>query len=184
MSPKAKPTTPRWAILNEQTFALNEAENEIINRHNQVWADHCEDSKGGDLADLNSEWVSIVNDSEHGFDEALQKLKTFGSEENYTRYRRAELTGKSRKFHREHCHLFTETHAIAKRARERFQDLLKVYREANTATRKVLGLGPAANDDATSLLERLIAECSKVENYTPSSFEIIGNHVALVQIDE
>jgi hypothetical protein len=184
MSPKAKPESgPKWAIINEN-FPLSPAENEVVNRHNEVWRDHCANGKPTDAMAVELEWRSIINGSSDGDAEALAKLKAFGSLENFTRFRRAEQTGRRRLFDRENCGTFVETHPIASRLRGIFEKLLKTYREGGEDERRLLGLNPVLNDDATSLMERTIAGLFAVESHTPAAFEVLGNHITLVEIEE
>ncbi len=186
MSPANKSKTqsaPQWCVINPN-FALTDAENQIINKHNEVWRDHCAGGKPVDGHALELEWRSIINGSSDGDVEALAKLKTFGSLENFTRYRRAEQTGRRVKFDRENCGTFVEVHPIAKRLREIFEKLLKEYREGGEHGRRLLGLNPVLNDDATSLMERTIAGLFAVESHTPGTFEVMGNHVQLIEIEE
>lgn len=184
MSPKAKPESdPKWAIVNDN-FALTPAENEVVNRHNQIWRDHCENGKPIDHGSLELEFRSFEMGAADGDLEALKMLQTFGTLEAFTRYRRAEQAGRRVKFDREHCGLFTEVHPIAKRLRGIFEKLLKTYREGGEDERRLLGLNPVLHDDATALMERTIAGLFAVESYTPSAFEVLGNHVTLVEIEE
>ena len=184
MSPKAKPESgPKWAIINPN-FSLTAEENAIVNRHDAIWREHCAGGKPVDGHSLELEWRSIINGSSDGDVEALAKLKTFGSLESFTRYRRAEQTGRRVKFDRENCGTFVAVHPIAKRLREIFEKLLKEYREGGEHERRLLGLNPVLNDDATSLMERTIAGLFAVESHTPAAFEVMGNHVQLIEIEE
>ena len=184
MSPKAKPESgPKWAIINDN-FPLSPAENQVVNRHNEVWRDHCGGGKPVDGHALELEWRSIINGSSDGDVEALKQLQTFGSLENFTRYRRAEQTGRRVKFDRENSGTFVEVHPIASRLRGIFEKLLKQYREGGEDERRLLGLPPVINDDATALMERTIAGLFAVESHTPGTFEVMGNHVQLIEIEE
>jgi hypothetical protein len=184
MSPKAKPESgPRWAILNPN-FALTESENQIINKHDAIWREHCEGGKPTDAPSLELEFRSFENGAADGDLEALKMLQTFGTLESFVRYRRAEQTGRRVKFDRDHCGLFTETHPIASRLRGIFEKLLREYRAGGESERQLLGLSPIVNDDCTSLLERQIAGLFAVESHTPSAFEVLANHISLTQIEE
>jgi hypothetical protein len=186
MSPanKAKSqSAPQWCVHNPN-FPLSPAENEVVNRHNEVWRDHCAGGKPVDGHALELEWRSIINSSSDGDVEALAKLKTFGSLESFTRFRRAEQSGRRRLFDRENCGTFVEVHPIASRLRGIFEKLLKQYREGGEDERRLLGLPPVINDDATALMERTIAGLFAVESHTPAAFEVLGNHISLVEIEE
>jgi hypothetical protein len=186
MSPANKTksqSAPAWCVINPN-FSLTAEENAIVNRHDAIWRKHCEGGKPTDAMSVELEWKSILMGAEDGDDEALQKLKTFGSLESYVRFRRAEALGIRRKFDRDNAHLFLETHGIAKRLREIFEKLLHQYRIGGEDERRLLGLSPVLNDDATSLMERTIAGLFAVESHTPSVFEVMGNHVELTQIEE
>ena len=184
MSPKNKSqSAPAWCVINEN-FPLTDAENQIINRHDAVWRDHCDGGKPTDHGSLELEFRSFENGAADGDLEALKMLQTFGSLEAFVRFRRAEQSGRRMRFDREHCALFTETHAIAKRLREIFEKLLKQYREGGEDERRLLGLNPVLHDDATSLMERTIAGLFAVESHTPAAFEVLANHLALTQIEE
>jgi hypothetical protein len=185
MSPKNKATesAPRYCLINEN-FALTDAENTIINRHDAIWREHCAGGKPVDGHALELEWRSIINGSSDGDVEALAKLKTFGSLESFTRFRRAEQSGRRRLFDRENCGTFVEVHPIASRLRGIFEKLLKQYREGGEYERRLLGLPPVINDDATALMERTIAGLFAVESHTPGTFETLGNHITLVEIEE
>lgn len=184
MSPKNKnQSAPAWCVINPN-FALTPTENEVLNRHNEIWRNHCEGGKPTDHGSLELEFRSFEMGAADGDSEALKALQTFGTLEAFTRYRRAEQAGRRVKFDREHCGLFTETHAIAKRLREIFEKLLKQYREGGEDERRLLGLPPVINDDATALMERTIAGLFGVESHTPSAFEVLANHVQLIEIEE
>ena len=185
MSPKNKATesAPRYCLINDN-FSLTAEENTIINRHNAIWRDHCEGGKPTDAMAVELEWRGVINGSSDGDVEALAKLKTFGSLENFTRFRRAEQTGRRRLFDRENCGTFVETHPIASRLRGIFEKLLKTYREGGEDERRLLGLQPVIHDDATALMERTIAGLFAVESHTPVAFEVLGNHISLVEIEE
>ena len=184
MSPKAKPESgPQWAIINDN-FPLSPAENEVVNKHNAIWRDHCEGGKPTDAPSLEMEYRSFENDAADGDSEALKALQTFGTLEAFTRFRRAEQTGRRVKFDRENAHLFTETHTIAKRLRGIFEKLLAEYRAGGEDERRLLGLQPVIHDDATSLMERQISALFAVESHTPAAFEVMGNHINLVEIEE
>jgi hypothetical protein len=184
MSPKAKSEPgPRWAVINEN-FPLTEAENQIINRHNAIWREHCD---GGKLTDSNSislEFRSLEMDASHGDLQALEQLNRFGTEEALMRFRRAEQAGRRVRFDRENCGLFTEVHPIASRLRGILEKLLRDYRAGGEDERKLLGLQPVIHDDATSLMERTIASLFAVESHTPGTFEVMANHINLVEIEE
>ena len=183
MSPRNKNESgPKWAIINEN-FPLTAEENAIVNKHDAVWKGHCS-GPNIDTMTLELAWKSITMGAEYGDDEALEKLRTFGSLESYVRFRRAEALGIRRKFDRENCGLFVETHAIASRLRGIFEKLLKQYREGGEDERKLLGLPAVVNDDATALMERTINSLFKVESYHPTDFEVLGNHVELVELEE
>lgn len=184
MSSKTKTESgTRWCILNEN-FALSPAENEVVNRHNDVWREHCQGSKATDAPSLEQEFRSLEMDAAHGDEKALETLRTFGTLESFTRFRRAEQTGRRARFDRDHAGLFVETHPIAKRLREGFEKLLKQYREGGEDERRLLGLQPVIHDDATSLMERQIATLFAAESHTPAVFETLANHVALIEIEE
>jgi hypothetical protein len=186
MSPANKSKTEsahQWCVINPN-FPLTESENTIINRHDAIWREHCAGGKPVDGHALELEWRSIINGSSDGDVEALKQLQTFGSLENFTRYRRAEQTGRRVKFDRENCGTFVAVHPIAKRLREIFEKLLKEYREGGEHERRLLGLNPVLNDDATSLMERTIAGLFAVESHTPAAFEVMANHVQLIEIEE
>jgi hypothetical protein len=183
MSKTKTESGPRWAILNEN-FALSPAENEVVNRHNDVWREHCQGSKATDAPGLEQEFRSLEMDASHGDEKALETLRTFGTLESFTRFRRAEQTGRRARFDRDNAGLFVETHAIAKRLREGFEKLLKQYREGGEDERKLLGLSPIIRDDCTALLERQIATLFAAESHTPAVFETLGNHVALIETEE
>ena len=184
MSPKAKPESgPRWAIINDN-FPLSPAENEVVNKHNAIWQAHCEGGKPTDGQSLELEYRSFENDAADGDSEALKMLQTFGTLEAFVRFRRAEQTGRRVRFDRENCALFTEVHPIASRLRGIFEKLLKQYREGGEDERKLLGLPAVMNDDCTALLERQISSLFAVESHTPAAFEVMGNHVQLIEIEE
>ena len=186
MSPanKNKPESgPKWAILNPN-FSLTDAENQIINKHDAVWNEHCAGGKATDAPSLELEFRSFEHGAADGDSEALKALQTFGTLEAFTRYRRAEQTGRRVKFDREHCALFTEVHPIASRLRGIFEKLLREYRAGGEEERKLLGLPAVMNDDCTALLERQIASLFAVESHTPAAFETLANHLALTQIEE
>ena len=184
MSPKAKTESgPKWAIINEN-FALTESENQIINRHNAIWHEHCTTGKPAGGQELALEYASFENDANHGDEKALEMLRTFGSLEAFSRFRRAEQTGRRMRFDRENCGLFVEVHPIASRLRGIFEKLLKQYREGGEDERRLLGLPPVMNDDCTALLERQISSLFAVESHTPAVFEVMGNHINLVEIEE
>jgi hypothetical protein len=184
MSPKAKPESgPKWAIINEN-FPLSPAENEVVNRHNQIWRDHCEGGKPTDHGSLELEFRSFEMGAADGDSEALKMLQTFGTLESFVRYRRAEQTGRRVKFDRENAALFTEVHPIASRLRGIFEKLLKTYREGGEDERRLLGLNPVLHDDATALMERTIAGLFAVESHTPANFEVLANHISLIEIGE
>jgi hypothetical protein len=184
MSKTKTESGPRWAILNPSLFALSEAENATINAHDELWRQHCDGGKHVDPLSIESEFNSIVGKAEDGDLEALKLLKSFGTVEAYARYSRAEQAGRRRRFDRDHCGTFEEVKGIATRAKARFHDLLREYRDSGETTRKLLELSPVTIDDATAKLERLIADCAKVENHTPAVFEVLANHLALTQIEE
>jgi hypothetical protein len=185
MSPKNKATesAPRYCLINEN-FALTDAENTIINRHDAIWREHCAGGKPVDGHSLEMEYRSIQNNAADGDEEALKMLRTFGTMEAFTRYRRAEQTGRRVKFDRENCGLFVEFHPIASRLRGVFEKLLKQYREGGEEERRLLGLQPVIHDDATALMERTIAGLFAVESHTPAAFEVLSNHITLVEIEE
>jgi hypothetical protein len=184
MAPKNKTqSAPTWCILNPN-FSLTAEENTIINRHDAIWQAHCEGGKPTDVQSLELEYRSIQNDAADGDDEALKMLRTFGTMEAFTRYRRAEQTGRRVKFDRDHCALFVEVHPIASRLRGIFEKLLREYRAGGEDERKLLGLPPVINDDATALMERTIAGLFAVESHTPAAFEVMANHVQLIEIEE
>jgi hypothetical protein len=173
----------KWCVINEN-FPLSPAENEVVNRHNDVWREHCLGGKATDAPGLEQEFRSLEMDAAHGDEKALETLRTFGTLEAFTRFRRAEQTGRRARFDRDNAGLFVETHAIAKRLREIFEKLLKQYREGGEDERRLLGLQPVIHDDATSLMERQIAGLFAVESHQPSTFEVMANHVALIEIME
>jgi hypothetical protein len=173
----------RWCVIN-RNFALTEAENEIINRHDAVWKEHCDGGKLTDSNSINQEFRSFEMDAECGDLKALENLNRFGTPEGLMRFRRAEQTGRRARFDRDHAGLFLEVHPIAKRLREIFQKLLKQYREGGEDERRLLGLQPVIHDDATSLMERTIASLFAVESHTPGTFEVMANHINLVEIEE
>ena len=185
MSPKNKATesAPRYCLINEN-FSLTAEENTIINRHDAIWRDHCAGGKPVDGHSLEMEYRSVQNNAADGDEEALKMLRTFGTMEAFTRYRRAEQTGRRVKFDRENCGLFVEFHPIASRLRGVFEKLLKQYREGGEEERRLLGLQPVIHDDATALMERTIAGLFAVESHTPAAFEVLGNHITLVEIEE
>jgi hypothetical protein len=185
MSPKNKATesAPRYCLINEN-FSLTAEENTIINQHDAIWRDHCAGGKPVDGHSLEMEYRSIQNNAADGDEEALKMLRTFGTMEAFTRYRRAEQTGRRVKFDRENCGLFVQVHPIASRLRGIFEKLLKQYREGGEHERRLLGLNPVLNDDATSLMERTIAGLFAVESHTPAAFEVMANHVQLIEIEE
>jgi hypothetical protein len=184
MSPKAKSEPgPRWAVINEN-FPLTEVENQIINRHDAVWKEHCDGGKLTDSNSINQEFRSFEMDAECGDLKALENLNRFGTPEGLMRFRRAEQTGRRARFDRENCGLFVETHAIAKRLREIFEKLLREYRLGGEDERKLLGLPAVINDDCTALLERQITALFAAESHTPGTFETLGNHINLVEIEE
>jgi hypothetical protein len=184
MSPKAKTESgPKWAIINEN-FPLSPAENEVVNRHNEVWRDHCAGGKPVDGHSLEMEYRSIQNNAADGDEEALKMLRTFGTMESFTRYRRAEQTGRRSRFDRENCGTFVEVHPIASRLRNVFEKLLREYRAGGEEERKLLGLPAVMHDDCTALLERQIASLFAVESHTPGTFEVMANHVQLIEIEE
>lgn len=185
MSPKNKATesAPRYCLINEN-FSLTAEENTIINRHNAIWREHCAGGKPVDGHALELEYRSIQNDAADGDEEALKMLRTFGTMESFTRYRRAEQTGRRARFDRENCALFVDTHAIASRLRAIFEKLLREYRAGGEEERKLLGLPAVMHDDCTALLERQIASLFAVESHTPGTFEVMGNHVQLIEIEE
>jgi hypothetical protein len=184
MSPKAKPESgPKWAIINEN-FPLSPAENEVVNKHNDVWREHCENGRPTDHGSLELEFRSFEMGAADGDLEALKMLQTFGTLEAFVRFRRAEQSGRRMRFDREHCALFTETHGIAKRLRHIFEKLLADYRAGGESERQLLGLSPIVNDDATSLMERTIAGLFAVESHTPAAFEVLANHISLIEIGE
>lgn len=182
----SKPKTesgPKWGIINEN-FQLSPAENEIVNRHNDVWREHCQGSKATDAPGLEQEFRSLEMDAAHGDEKALETLRTFGTLESFTRFRRAEQTGRRARFDRDHAGLFVETHAIARRLREGFERLLREYRLGGEDERRLLGLPAVMNDDCTALLERQIAGLFAVESHQPSVFEVMANHINLIEIME
>ncbi len=184
MSPKNKnQSAPTWCVINEN-FPLTDAENQIINKHDAVWNEHCAGGKPTDVQSLELEFRSFEHGAADGDSEALKALQTFGTLEAFTRYRRAEQTGRRVKFDREHCALFTEVHPIASRLRGIFEKLLREYRLGGEDERRLLGLQPVINDDATSLMERTIAGLFAVESHTPSAFETLANHISLIEIEE
>lgn len=174
----------KWCILNPSLFALTEAENAIINAHDELWRQHCDGGKNTDPLSIELEFNSIVGKAEDGDLEALKLLKSFGTVEAYARYSRAEQSGRRRRFDRDHCGTFEEVKSIATRAKARFHDLLREYRDSGEVTRKLLELSPVIADDATGKLERLIMDCAKVESHSPQTFEILANHINLVEIEE
>lgn len=176
-------SAPAWCVINEN-FPLTDAENQIINKHDAVWNEHCAGGKPTDHGSLELEFRSFEHGAADGDLEALKMLQTFGTLESFTRYRRAEQTGRRVKFDREHCALFTEVHPIASRLRGIFEKLLKTYRAGGEEERKLLGLPPVMNDDCTALLERQISSLFAVESHTPAAFEVLGNHISLVEIEE
>ena len=128
MSPKNKnQSAPAFCVINEN-FPLTESENQIINRHDAIWQAHCEGGKPTDIQSLELEFRSFEHGAADGDSEALKALQKFGTLEAFTRYRRAEQTGRRVKFDRDHCDLFVEVHPIAKRLRDIFEKLLKQYR--------------------------------------------------------
>lgn len=155
-----------------------------MNKHNAIWREHCEGGKPVDGHSLELEYRSIQNGAADGDEEALKMLRTFGTMEAFTRYRRAEQTGRRVKFDRENSGTFVEVHPIASRLRGIFEKLLKQYREGGEEERRLLGLQPVIHDDATSLMERTIAGLFAVESHTPAAFEVMGNHITLVEIEE
>jgi hypothetical protein len=184
MAPKAKPESgPKWAIINEN-FALTDAENQIINRHDAIWREHCEGGKPTDALSIELEYRSFENGAADGDLEALKMLQTFGTLEAFVRFRRAEQSGRRMRFDREHCALFTEVHPIASRLRGIFEKLLREYRLGGEDERKLLGLPAVVHDDCSALLERQIAGLFAVESHTPANFETLANHLALTQIEE
>jgi hypothetical protein len=184
MTPKNKTeSAPQWCVINPN-FPLTESENTIINRHDAIWRDHCAGGKPTDGQSLELEFRSFEMDAADGDSEALKMLQTFGTLESFVRFRRAEQTGRRVKFHRENCGTFVAVHPIAKRLREIFEKLLKEYREGGEHERRLLGLNPVLHDDATSLMERTIAGLFAVESHTPAAFEVLGNHITLVEIGE
>ena len=184
MSPKNKnQSAPTWCVINEN-FPLTDAENQIINKHDAVWRDHCENGKPTDHGSLELEYRSFENDAADGDSEALKMLQTFGSLEAFVRFRRAEQSGRRMRFDREHCALFTEVHPIASRLRGIFEKLLREHRLGGEDERKLLGLPAVVHDDCTALLERQIAGLFAVESYTPSAFEVMANHISLIEIEE
>jgi hypothetical protein len=185
MSPKNKATesAPRYCLINEN-FSLTAEENTIINQHDAIWRDHCAGGKPVDGHSLEMEYRSIQNNAADGDEEALKMLRTFGTMEAFTRYRRLEQTGRRVRFDRENCGTFVETHGIASRLRNVFEKLLKEYRLRGENERKLLGLPAVMHDDCTALLERQIASLFAVESHTPGTFEVMGNHVQLIEIEE
>jgi hypothetical protein len=184
MSPKNKSqSAPQWCVRNPN-FPLSPAENEVVNRHNALWADHCEGGKPTDGLSLELEFRSFENGAADGDSEALKMLQTFGTLESFVRFRRAEQLGRRRCFDRENAGLFVEVHPIASRLRAIFEKLLKEYREGGEHERRLLGLNPVLHDDATALMERQIAGLFAVESHTPAAFEVLGNHITLVEIEE
>jgi hypothetical protein len=184
MSKPKTETGPKWAILNPQLFALSEAENATINAHDALWAEHCNGGKHTDPLSIETEFNAIINKAEDGDLEALKLLKSFGTLEAYARYCRAEQAGRRRRFDRENCGTFEQVKSIAARAKARFHELLREYRDSGETTRKLLELSPVTSDDATARLERLIMDCAKVESHSPQTFEVLSNHLALTQIEE
>lgn len=183
MSKPKNQSGPRWCVLNPN-FSLAAEENEIINRHDAVWREHCQGGKATDAPSLEQEFRSMEMDAAHGDEKALETLRTFGTLESFTRFRRAEQTGRRARFDRDHAGLFVETHAIAKRLREGFEKLLREYRLGGEDERRLLGLPAVMNDDCTALLERQIAGLFAVESHQPSVFEVLGNHINLIEIEE
>jgi len=173
----------RWCVINPN-FALTEAENEIINRHDAVWKEHCDGGKLTDSNSINLEFRSLEMDAAHGDLKALENLNRFGTPEGLMRYRRAEQTGRRVRFDKENCVLFVETHAIAKRLRQIFEKLLADYRSGGEDERKLLGLSPVVHDDCTALLERQITALFAAESHTPAGFEVLANHVQLIELEE
>jgi hypothetical protein len=187
MSPANKSKTesaPQWCVLNPQLFALTQAENEIVNRHDKIWRDHCEGAKSSSLHDVEAEWRSIRMDAEHGDEAALTTFKSCGSVETFIRVRRTEQAGRNARFNRDNCGTFGEVKGIAKRCRERVEKVLAEYRLAGEDIRRLIEVAPILNDDATSKMERLIGQCQSIENRTPSVFEMLGNHIDLIEIEE
>jgi hypothetical protein len=186
MSPANKTksqSAPQWCVINPN-FALNESENQIINKHDAIWREHCSTGKPTDSLSVEMEYRSFENGAADGDSEALKMLQTFGTLEAFVRFRRAEQLGRRRRFDRENAALFVEVHPIAKRLREILEKLLHQYRIGGEDERRLLGLSPVLNDDATSLMERTIAGLFAVESHTPAAFEVMGNHVELTQIEE
>jgi hypothetical protein len=184
MSPKTKPESgPKYCLINEN-FSLTAEENAIINRHDAVWKEHCDGGKMTDSNSINQEFRSFEMDAECGDLKALENLNRFGTPEGLMRFRRAEQTGRRARFDRENCGLFVETHAIAKRLRQIFEKLLADYRTGGEDERRLLGLSPVLNDDATSLMERTIASLFAIESHTPGTFEVMANHVQLIELEE
>jgi hypothetical protein len=184
MATKTKPESgPRWAIINEN-FSLTDEENEIINKHDQIWREHCDGGKLTDSNSINQEFRSFEMDAAHGDLQALEQLNRFGTEEALMRFRRAEQTGRRVRFDRENCGLFTEVHPIASRLRGILEKLLRDYRAGGEDERRLLGLQPVIHDDATSLMERTIAGLFAVESHTPATFEVMANHISLIEIEE
>jgi hypothetical protein len=184
MSLKAKSEPgPKWAIINEN-FPLLPAENEVVNRHNEIWREHCTTGKPAGGHELALEFQGFENDATHGDEKALEMLRTFGTLEAFTRFRRAEQTGRRVRFDRDHAGLFIEVHPIASRLRGILEKLLKQYREGGEDERKLLGLPAVINDDATALMERNISALFAAESHTPGVFEVMANHVQLIELEE
>ena len=186
MSPSAKTKTqsaPQWAIGNAKLFPLNDAENAIVNGHDDLWREQAEGAKPFDSFSVEMEWAGIKNGSEYGDEEALKLMKQFATLEHFARYRRAEQLGRARAFDRLNAGTLEVLKPIARRCRERLEKLLSDYSNRGRDTRALLELSPIGSDDCTKRLEGLINDCMKIESRNPGGFEILRNNIELIEIE-
>jgi hypothetical protein len=183
--PKPKTKQPRWGFnLNGRIFPFSNEENAIVNKHDELWREHCEDVGDTGPHTLARKFHDLCNDASAGNMEALSMLEKFPTREALTRYCRIRGEGKNARFNNENRDKFAETHPIAKRIRREIEGLRDNYIDKVAKLRETLNLS-AKGDDFVRLCEGAIQTLARIESHKPAQFERMQDHCHELQpIDE